>query len=201
MKYLILVFAFVLSITACKKPAVENIATNNSRDSLTYQPSVPGSKWTYTRTALGLNTNYNFTRLSTDTAIYGSTFNMFNSDIDGTQYIRKENGKYYSILTASTNKPALLVLDTAKNINESWVGGVNGSDTYTYTMKQKLPSYVLDGFTFRNVLVVHLERTTSAGTSTISGDTYYAQGIGQVKTEGVVSGIPVTIKLISVDLK
>ncbi len=201
MKYLTIVVLLSLALLACKKPVVESVVTNNSRDSLTYQPSVVGSRWTYSRNALGVNTNYNFIRLTTDTTINGEVFNMFNSDIDGTQYIRKSNGKYYSILTASTNKPALLVLDTAKNINESWVGGVNGSDTYTYTMKQKIPVYVLDGFTFKNVLVVHAERTTTSGTSTLSADTYYAQGIGQVKTEGVVSGIPGTIKLISVDLK
>jgi hypothetical protein len=205
MKYLVLPIFILISLAACKKPKVQTINTNNSRDSLTYQPKVAGSKWTYTRTTLGLNTTYNFLRLTTDTTYYGSVYNMFNSDIDGTQYIRQDGDKYYSILTASTNKPEQLVLDVSKNIGESWVGVVNGSDTYTYTMKQKIPTYVLDGFTFKNVLVVHLERTTTSGASTISGDTYYAQGVGQVKTEGTVliNGIQVAVnvKLIILDLK
>ncbi len=189
---------FILIIfAACKKtPPIENIVINNNRDSLTYQPKEIGAEWTYVRNALGILTNYNFVRLTTDTVIGGYTYNKFNSDIDGLQFIRQDGSKYYSILTASTNKPSLLVLDTAKNINDSWMGGTNGNDTYTYTMKQKIPNYVLDGKTFKNVMVVHLERTTGA-TVTISGDTYYAQGVGQLRTVGTVSNIPVEIKLLS----
>jgi hypothetical protein len=191
-------FIMLACFVACKKtPAIESINTTNRKDSLTYQPKESGLKWTYVRNTLGTNTTYNFVRLNTDSVFYGNTFNMFNSDIDGLQYIRQDGGKYYSILTGSTNKPALLVLDTTKNINESWVGGVNGSDTYTYTMKQKIPIYTLDNFTFKNVLVIHLERTNGAGVATISGDTYYAQGVGQVKTEGtaLVNGINVAVNI------
>jgi hypothetical protein len=196
MKFLSFI-TILICLVACKKiPAIESVNTTNNSDSLTYQPKNLNDKWIYVRNTLGTNTNYNFVRLTTDSIFYGNTFNMFNSDIDGLQYIRQDGGKYYSILTGSTNKPALLILDTSKNINESWVGGVNGTDTYTYTMKQKIPIYVLDNFTFKNVLVVHLERTTGA-VSTISGDTYYAQGVGQVKTEGtvLVNGINVAVNI------
>ena len=69
-------------------------------------------------------------------------------------------------------------------------------------MKQKISSYVLDNFTFKNVLVVHLERT---GPNPISADTYYAQGVGQVKSDGTVTGggisTTVNVKVITVDLK
>jgi hypothetical protein len=203
MKFIIILATF-FAIASCKKAAVESVQLNNSKDSLTYQPAVAGSKWTYTRTIAGLGvTEYFFTRLSYDSSIYGNPFNVFSNTGDsyGNQYIRKNNGKYYNILVASTNKPELLILDTAKNINESWLGGVNGTDTYTYTMKQKIPNYVLDGKPFRNVLVVHAERTTPSGTSTLSGDTYYAQGVGQILTQGTVNGIGVEIRLKDVDLK
>lgn len=207
MKYVIGSFIILLYITSCKKATIESIQTNNTRDSLTYQPKVPGSKWTYRRTVGGFqNTTFTFLRLATDTTTYGSTFQIFSSDDNTTsnlnQYIRQDGNKYYSILTGSTNKPQLLVLDADKNINESWLGGVNGSDTYTYTMKQKIPVYVLDNFTFKNVLVVHLDRT---GPNPASGDTYYAQGVGQVKSEGTVTvgGITVSadVKVLTVDLK
>lgn len=207
MKYVITSFIIILFIISCKKATIESINTNNSRDSLTYQPKVPGSKWTYRRTVSGIqNTTFTFLRLTADTTAYGSSFQIFSSDDNTTsnlnQYIRQDGNKYYSILTGSTNKPQLLVLDADKNINESWVGGINGSDTYTYTMKQKIPVYVLDNFTFKNVLVVHLDRT---GPNPASGDTYYAQGIGQVKSEGTVTvgGITVSadVKVLTVDLK
>ncbi len=191
MKYVIGSFIVILVVISCKKATIETINTNNSRDSLTYQPKVPGSKWEYKRTIPSLpifNLTYKFLRLTTDTTAYGSTFQIFSSDDNSTngvnQYIRQEGNKYYTILTNSTNKPALLVLDADKNVNESWLGGTNGTDTYTYTMKQKIPVYVLDNFTFKNVLVVHLDRT---GPNPLSVDTYYAQGVGQVKSEGLFS--------------
>ena len=203
MKYLLLIVVCLLSLVACKKATIQSINTNNSKDSLTYQPKVPGSKWTYRRTIGGVqNTDYTFIRLTTDTTAYGATFQSFSSDDNATnklnQYIRQEGDKYYNILPASTNKPQLLVLDAARNVNESWLGGVNGSDTYTYTMKQKIPVYTLDGFTFKNVLVVHLERT---GPSPLSADTYYAQGVGQVQSIGTVNNINAVVKLLTLDLK
>ena len=207
MKYLILIFISLLSLIACKKATIQSVNTNNTKDSLTYQPKVPGSKWTYRRTIGGFqNTDYTFIRLTTDTTAYGTTFQSFSSDDNATnkvnQYIRQEGNKYYNILTASTNKPQLLVLDAARNVNESWLGGVNGSDTYTYTMKEKIPVYTLDGFTFKNVLVVHLERT---GPNPLSADTYYAQGVGQVQTVGTVTvggnNVSAVVKLLTLDLK
>ncbi len=209
MKYFLASLIIFLSFNACKKATIQSINTNNSRDSLTYQPKVPGSFWEYKRTIPSLpifNRTYTFLRLTTDTAAYGSTFQIFSSDDNSTnglnQYVRQDGNKYYTILTNSTNKPALLVLDADKNVNESWLGGTNGTDTYTYTMKQKIPVYVLDTYTFKNVLVVHLDRT---GPNPLSVNTYYAQGVGQVKSEGTFSFGGITangeIKLINLDLK
>ena len=207
MKYLLPIVVCLLSLVACKKSTIQSVNTNNSKDSLTYQPKVAGSKWVYRRTIGGVqNTDYTFIRLTTDTTAYSATFQSFSSDDNATnklnQYIRQEGDKYYNILTASTNKPQLLILDAARNVNESWLGGVNGSDTYTYTMKEKLPVYVLDNFIFKNVLVVHLERT---GPNPLSADTYYAQGVGQVQSVGTVTiggnNVSAIVKLQTLDLK
>ncbi len=207
MKYLIPVFFCLLSLISCKKVEIQTVNTNNTRDSLTYQPKVPGSTWTYRRTIGGFqNTTFTFRRLTSDTAAYGSTFQIFSSDDNITsnlnQYVRQEGNKYYSILTGSTNKPQLLVLDADRNVGESWLGGINGSDTFNYRMKDKLPTYQLDGFNFKNVLVVTLNRT---GPNPATGDTYYAQGVGQVKSTGTVtvSGITVSadVKLLTVNLQ
>lgn len=207
MKYLLPIIICLVSLVACNKATIKSVNTNNSKDSLTYQPKVAGSKWVYKRT-IGViqNTTYTFVRLAADTLAYNSTFQTFSSDDNATnqvnQYIRQDGDKYYSILTASTNKTQLLILDAGKNINESWLGAVNGSDTYTYTMKDKIPIYVLDGFTFKNVLVVHVERT---GPNSLSGDTYYAQGVGQVQSIGTVNAggtnLSARVKLITLDLK
>lgn len=207
MKIFLLPLVFLITISACKKAKIESVNTNSTTDSLTYQPKVPGSVWTYRRTVGGVsNTDFTFTRLTADTTAYGSTFQIFSSDDNSTsgvnQYIRQEGNKYYNILTASTNKPQLLILDAAANVGDTWLGGTNGSDTYTFTMKQKIPVYMLDNFTFKNVLVVHLDRT---GPNPLTADTYYAQGVGQVKSEGTISfgGITTSInlKVLTVNLR
>lgn len=199
-------FIIILAFAACKKSKIESVNTANPTDS-SYQPMTPGSNWTYRRTVANVqNTDYTVIRLSSDTIAYGKTFKIFSSDDNSTdgvnQYIRREDDKYYSILTASTNKPELLVLDAARNVGESWVGGINGTNTYTFTMKEKIPVYVLDQFTFRNVLVVHLEKT---GPNPASVDTYFAQGFGQVKSEGTITGsgitVSVKVRLLRADIK
>ena len=204
MKFISTIAVFVIfTLVSCKKPKIERIETNNSSDSLTYQPKVPGSKWTYNQYAAGglRNRDYLFTRRTEDSLYRSKTFNLYDSELDGLQLLRQEGNKYYQVLTASTNKPELLVLDADKNIGESWIGGVNGSDTYTYSITQKIPIYTLDGFTFKNIIVVHQIRTNTAGETTLSVDSYYARGVGLVKSEGSVSGVGVTVKLLVLDLR
>ncbi len=203
MRILVSLILLASVFASCSKPGIQSIQTNNSSDSLTYQPKIPGSKWTYNRFAAGgiSNVNYLFERLTYDTTRNGITYNVYSSGIDGNQYLRQDSSRYYQVLTASTNKPELLVLDTSKNIGESWIGGVNGSDTYTYRITQKIPVYTLDGFTFKNTIVVHQDRTNTSGAITLSVDNYYARGIGLVKSEGTVSGISVVVKILTLDLK
>jgi hypothetical protein len=214
MKYLFLSFIVVLCFVSCKKdsPAIESINTNNSSDSLTYQPKNAGSKWFYTRVSniLSIATidSFYFTSLNYDTTAYGSSFHVFKDDFLGNQYIRQDAGKYYTIITNSTNKPQILVLDTSKNLNEWWQGGVNGNDTYSYKIVERIPSYSLDNFTFRNVIKVYGERVQSSGgvnTITLKGDVYYAQGVGQIKSDltGLILGNPASaaIKIRRLDLK
>lgn len=211
MKYLFVSFIILISVSSCKKssPAIESINTNNSSDSLTYQPKNAGSKWFYTRVTANITIDsFYFTSLNYDTTAYGSSFHVFKDDFLGNQYIRQDAGKYYTIITNSTNKPQILVLDTSKNLNEWWQGGVNGNDTYSYKIVERIPSYSLDNFTFRNVIKVYGERVQSSGgvnTITLKGDVYYAQGVGQIKSDliGLLAGNPISvaIKIKRLDLK
>jgi hypothetical protein len=214
MKYPLLGFIALMFIISCTKssPAIESINTNNSSDSLTYQPKNAGSKWFYTRvtTILSIPTidSFYFTSLNYDTTAYSSSFHVFKDDFLGNQYIRQDGGKYYTLLTASSNKPQILVLDTSKNLNEWWLGGVNGNDNYSYKIVERMPSYSLDNFIFRNVIKVYGERVQSSGgvnTITLKGDIYYAQGVGQIKSDliGIIGGNPVNVavKIRRLDLK
>ena len=204
MKYLLLLFIVFIGLNACKKSTVIEsieIVVGGSKDSLSYQPSVPGSTWIYTRTIpLFAPVDYNFVSLSYDTSHLGFTFHVFSDDLNGNQYIRQDGGKYYTVFTPGTTKPQLLVLDTSKTINQSWVGGVNGDETFTYTIKEKIPSLVIDGLTFKNVYRVYNEKTkTATGVVTTSGDIYYAQGVGLIKSDLVIVNaglsVPVSVKI------
>jgi hypothetical protein len=204
MKYFFLIICVLSICVSCnKKKTIESVNTNNSKDSLTYQPKVPGSKWTYQRSLNGLplQTLNNLTRLDFDTAINGHTYQVFNSDVDGRQYMRQDGNKYYLVIVAAANKTETMVIDVDKNVGDTWVGAVNGDETYNYTMVDKIPVYTLDGFTFKNVLKIHSERKDGNNQVTLAGDTWYAQGIGQVLSTGTIVGQALEIKLITVDLK
>ncbi len=203
MKYFLLCSLVVIMSLSCKKKkTIESVNTNNSKDSLTYQPKVPGSKWTYQVTLNGIiNSTYSVTRLDYDTVCNSQTYQVFHDEKQGNQYIRQGGGKYHSVLTAAANKTELMIIDTSKNVNDTWVGGINGTDTYYYTMKDKYPTYTLDGFTFKNVLKIYQERKDANNNVTLSGESYYAQGVGNILSTGTIAGIPIEVKLITVDLK
>jgi hypothetical protein len=203
MKYSILIAILFIGFSSCKKKTIEYVNTNNSKDSLTYQPKVPGSKWSYLLSSSLINKTYNTTRQNYDTVFNGKTYAVFFSEfeLEGTQYVRQDGDKYYSVLTTSTNKTELLMLDAAKGVNDTWVGGVNGTDTYYYTIVDKFPVYTLDGFTFKNVIHVKMERKDASNAVTLSAEGYFAQGVGQIISKGDLVGIPFETKLISVDLK
>jgi hypothetical protein len=189
MKYLFLSIFSILLFVSCKKEAIVNSVNNTgSKDSLSYQPSVPGSFWRYTKTTtVSAPIEYNFVSLNYDSTVNGVVYHVFSDEQNGNQYIKQDGGKYYTIFTPGTNKPQLLVLDTSKSINQSWIGGVNGDETFTYTIKQKTAVFNLDAFTFKNVYKVYTEKTkTLTGVVMTSGDLYYAQGIGLIKSDLVL---------------
>jgi hypothetical protein len=189
MKYLLLpIFSFLLFV-GCKKETVINSVSNaGSKDSLSYQPSVPGSFWRYTKTTtISSAVEYNFISLNYDSTVNGVVYHVFSDEQNGNQYIKQDGGKYYTIFTPGTTKPQLLVLDTSKSINQSWIGGVNGDETFTYTIKQRTAVFNLDAFTFKNVYKVYTEKTkTLTGVVMTSGDLYYAQGIGLIKSDLII---------------
>jgi hypothetical protein len=202
-------FVVIVFTASCKKEKpIEAINTNNSRDSLTYQPYVPGSEWKYSRLATGFfERTVTTTRLNRDTILNSKTYQVYSNtgDILSNYYEifnRQDGSKYFQIVPNSTNATEVMVLDTTKAVNETWIGGVNGNDQYSYTIVQKFPTYVLDNFTFRNVYKVYAERRKlSTQVLTDSGNTFYAQGIGLIYSDATIQGITGSLKLISLNLK
>lgn len=203
MRQIIFLVFIALCLGACKKSKIKSVNTNNTADSLSYQPFVPDSKWTYEFTLMNVSkSNYDVVRLNYDSTINGHVYNVFNDGKQGLQFYRQDGKKYYSVLTTAANLTEVNHLDASKNVGESW-SSVNGSDTYTYTMAEKFTTYVVDGFTFNNVLKVSMQRTDGNDNNkvTMSGDTFYAQGVGMIISDGKVGPLDIDIKVLTVDLK
>lgn len=189
-------------LNSCKKTVIDTVDTTETKDTLTYQPVSAGSQWTYNLSVNGIPyQTYKSTSLEFDSTFNGRTYHVFDSEVDGRQYTRKNGNKYYTVLTSSTNYTEICLLDADKNVNETWIGGVNGSDTYEYTMLEKHPSFVLDNFTFKDVLVVKQEKKDGGGNITLSSTNYYALGIGMIQSYGTLGSLPLATKLTSVTIK
>lgn len=199
-------FFFIISIfvltASCKKSKLETVNNVGSIDSLSYQPSVAGSTWKYD-TYINNIKGAEKTSIcqSYDSIINSKTYDVYLNQDATLTFNRRDIDKYYNVLTSSTNKTELCVLDASKNVNDTWVGGVNGSDTYYYTIVEKNPTLVQNGITLKNVIKVYNERKDAAGTVTLSGYAWYAQGVGNIKSTGTISSIPIEVILTSADIK
>lgn len=193
----------ILLLSACKKPTTTpSVTITDTRDTLTYQPITANSKWTYKAYINNLlYQTYEVTCLDKDSTINNKVYRVYDSEVEGLQFNRRAAEKYYTVLTTSTNKTELLILDATQTIGASWVGGVNGTDTYTYTVEDILPSYQFGTFTFTNVYVINQVRTDNNNNVTLTAKTWHAQGIGIIKSEGTLSNIPVQSILDVVDIK
>lgn len=197
----ILLSTIILFNLSCKKSP--STLVTSTKDTLTYQPITADSKWEYDVFVGGVKTSSNSVIcLSRDTTFNAKSYDVFLNMPDSTfSYNRASGANYYNVLSTSTNKTELLILDTTKNIGETWVGGTNGSDTYNYTITEKLTNYLQDGVTYKRVLKVSQERKNASGNVTLSGDTYYAQGVGQIKIAGQISGITVEYRITQATIK
>ena len=199
--FTILSFSIIILNTACKKSKLESINNVGSIDSLSYQPAVSGSTWKYDNYLSGVKSPGKTTICQNfDTTFNSKIYDVYLNNDGSYNYSRKEVDKYYYVLSTSTNKTELCALDVAKNINETWIGGINGSDTYKYTIKEKLSTLVVNGITLKNVIKVYNERYEN---SILKDDGYiwYAQGIGNFKTELKINTIPLEIILTAADIK
>ncbi|MBK8144392.1 MAG: hypothetical protein IPK62_04995 [Bacteroidetes bacterium] len=103
------------------------------------------------------------------------TYHVFDAEIEGCQYIRQDGDKYYLVLTTAANKTELMIIDASKNVNDTWVGGVNGTDTYYYTIEGKIPLFILwMDLHLKNVLKIY-QGKKGPNNNVIAGDTYYAK--------------------------
>lgn len=201
--YLILFSSFIILLIACKKSKLQNVTiTPGSVDSLSYQPSVYGSTWIYDVKLNGVKTGTKTVVCQNyDTVINSKQYDVFLNNDSSKEFIRKDSTKYYNVLTASSKNIELCVLDVSKNINDTWIGGINGSDTYYYTITEKKATFVQNGINLKNVITVYTERKDTNGNVTLSGTSIYAQGVGNINSSGKIGSIPTEVILTSAEIK
>jgi len=202
MKKLILLLLLALTFTACKKnePPVQQDPTLLD----TYQPTTQNSTWNYQAYLLGIpNSQFVVTALGTDSVINNKTYDVFEdpSEADNFRFTRQDEDKYYTVLTAATNLTELLVLDISKSIGETWVAGVNGTDTYSCTVQDIKASYTLNNVEYKNVFLINQIRTNASNQETLNSLNYYAKGIGLIDADGTTNGIPLRTKITASDIK
>lgn len=187
---------FVILIAACTKPTPPEVTKDKTKKNENYMPLSEGSEWVF-----GLKVNnvpiQDIKTVSTDrdTTIHGEVYHIFISDAEGLQYIRHDGAEYYNVLSASSLMTPIKMLDTTKAINEKWIGGKNGSDTYEYTIVAKYPTYTIDTYVHENVIEVKQERKDASNVVTLSSTSFFALGVGQVHSKGVLNSLPMELVL------
>lgn len=197
-------FVWIISahLTSCKKSTLKSVNNTGSIDSLSYQPNQAGSTWKFDIYLQGIkNGTKTIVCQSYDSTINNKVYDVMMNNDGSLDFTRRDQDKYYTVLTASTNKTELCVLDVSKSNNQEWIGGVNGTDTYYYTIVERQSSQVINGITLKNTIKVFNQRKNASGNVTLSGYAYYAQGIGNYKNEGTLANIPVEFILTSADIK
>jgi hypothetical protein len=153
-----------------------------------FQPITIGSEWkfVYKHPLTGDTIHYTLTCTNRDTTLQDSKiYRVF----DGTQntkeyHMVQDTWNYWTTIPGSSTIRPLLILKSNAQENETWVGAINGNDTYYQTLVSKNIIYKVDNTTYKNVMVVNQKRITG-GQTTLNATIYIAEGIGIVYSIGV----------------
>jgi hypothetical protein len=208
----IMVASTTLLFAQCKKDEDTAPAAKS------FTPLTAGTNWTYqyTEGATTLQT-FKLTVTSKDTVANGRTYKVLTTSNGGANnYLAQSNSEYYrltSIPQVGLMNVEELYLKDNENVNGTWtknvnatVSGTNITAAFLYTIKGKGESRPVGSQTYQNVTHVHLDISAPFVGNVGSGDFYYAEGIGMVESNIVISNIIVgnyssSQKLLSYEIK
>lgn len=196
-KILVACMAVSVVLVSCSKDEEpEPIPTDDS-----YQPVTVGSSWSYETEDKVASTkvSYILTASSQDSTINGKSYAVFTRSVGGNEYYYNTGDDYYQFggLANITAPTELLYLkanvaagsgwDETKAVNIPGLGNANLK--VSYSVVEKLPTFIVEGKTYTDV--IHVKLTMSDVTLSgipvpvISQDLhfYYAAGIGKIKQQ------------------
>jgi hypothetical protein len=201
MKKVLPLLYLCLSILACKKNTT--IIVEPAKLPESYMPDKQGSLWKYSLSGI-VNGSKQVLATGRDTVFTdypNYTFKILDAGSFGYEYSCKQGNDYYiTVPYSATSKPYLVIKDAAA-IGETWIGAINGTDTYKVQLLEKNISHEVNNVNFEKVLHIRQTRIDKNNDKTMDLDTWVAYHYGVVHTEGSVSGFPYTSKVTSVEVK
>lgn len=191
MKRLLTVALLIAAISSCKKN------TNSVTPNTSYSPVTVGSTWTYLRNSSDGKFNdsvYIFTATSGDTTIGNKVYNVFNNSTGGNIYYAITDSGYYRTgsLLSGLGIPQLASFQELYLVNKpttasTWSTSLQITllnNPLTITINYSIPSIgdtlTVLGNLYNNVIHVQLNSDQILEKTPVSGDFYYAQGIGLI---------------------
>jgi hypothetical protein len=162
---------------------------------LDYQPTSPGSVWTYETNFLGIISTYKMTCTDKDSTLPDSkVYRVYELEGGSKEFhLKKDTFEYWTNVPKSSVNNTFMPLKSNAKVGEKWYAGKNGTDTYNAEMIERLTEYKIDNTTYKYVLHIRIYKT---GSSSNSIDVYTAAGIGAIQSTGTPS-----VKLIKAEIK
>lgn len=181
----------------CKKDdAAPTTATAN------YSPLTAGSTWTYNYTEnAAAKPPFTLTVTDKDTVVNNRTYKVLtSSDATENKYLAKSDSNYYRFASfANIGSFEELYLKDNREVNSTWTSSqtftypgipVPVVANFTYLVKEKGISHVVNGKTYNDVIHIKLDVAIAlAGGSIGGGDFYYAKNIGLIQNNILVGAL------------
>lgn len=162
---------------------------------LDYQPTTPGSVWTYETNFLGIISTYKMTCTDKDSTLPDSrVYRVY--ELEGGKkefHLKKDTFEYWTNVPGSSVNNTFMPLKSNAKVGDKWYAGKNGTDSYNAEMIERLAEYKIDNTTYKHVLHIRITKTGSGGGVV---DIYTAAGVGAIQSTGSPS-----VKLIKADIK
>lgn len=167
--------------------------------SANYSPLTTGSNWTYQYVESNDTSSYELTVTGADTSINGRNYKVLAGTDGENSYLAKSGNDYYRFASFPNigigGFEELYLKDNAA-VNAQWKDTVNFtvqsfpiSAFLTYTLKEKGGTRSVSGKTYNNVIFVRLD-ISALGLNTGGGDFYYADGVGLIESNILVTPPP-----------
>ncbi|MCX6272603.1 MAG: hypothetical protein NTU44_15560 [Bacteroidetes bacterium] len=178
---LILFFAVLAFLVSCKKTEDKKVVLPPDN----FQPVSAMSTWTYSE--FPGSAVYTITSTGLDSTFNAEKYKEMFSNVSGLFWFRKENGNYYQLFEAGTEKQEYLYLKDKGAVGDHWefshvVNGLNA--TFKYKILEMNTPRLVNGIIYEQVITVKRDTYLDFGTGVdslyTSEDYSFANDVGLI---------------------